>query len=163
MDRRILFGVLFLAGILLGAFFVLGTLNPQIGRAVGSGILWVVLTVGAALVSVVAGSILWAMRSMYTGYLPGEATTRSMPEGSDRVSALLPVAQPDKDPEMIAPYEDILLELCRAECALANVGTSADLRGLTQKQQRRYHHALKEVEALVREVSKEGLREKAAS
>ena len=58
MDRRILFGVLFLAGILLGAFFVLGTLNPQIGRAVGSGILWVVLTVGAALVSVVAGSIL---------------------------------------------------------------------------------------------------------
>lgn len=163
MDRRTLFGVVFLVGILLGVFFVLGTLNPQVGKAFGKGILWIVFTVAVALVFGVAGNILWAMRSMYKGYRPAEQTTQPVPTVSDPASTIVPIAQPDKDPDIIAPYEDILLELCRAECALANVGTSADLQGLTQKQRRRYYHALKEVEALVREVSKEGIREKAAS
>jgi hypothetical protein len=159
MKRHMFFGALFLLGIL----FALSSLIPHVGQALWKGFFWVIFVVAVALVLGVAVNILWTMRSMYNGYDSADQNTERSPDVPEKASVILPFAEPGKDPEIVAPAEDLLLELCRAECALANVETSASLQALTQKQKRRYSHALKEIQALVQEVSHTGNAEKAAS
>ncbi len=163
MSRRYLYGVLFLAIVLaaLGGFF------QNVRQVIWSGLLWGIFAASVILVVGVAGNILWAMWSTYVGYRPApEEPEQAASVPTSTPGEVLPFAQPSRDGEPVrhaTSAEDVLLELCRAERALSNLEGSLGVQGFTEKQKSRYRQALKDVHALVQEVSKESSREKVAS
>ncbi len=155
MNRRIAYGVI---GLAIVVTFLVGWL-PQARDILWSVLLWGVVAVGIIVLLGIAGNVVWAMWSMYTGYGPSEANP-----AMDSAS-VVPIKRPAGSAEVVSrgEVEDVLLELCRAECALSNLETSIGFHALTEAERTRCDQVRKDVHALVREVSQHTQRQEVAS
>ena len=155
MNRRIVYGVILVAVVLA----VLVVWVPQLRDVLWSVLLWGIVALGIIVLLGVAGNVVWAMWAMYAGYGPSE------PKRAADSANVVPIAESAENPEIIAraQAEDVLLELCRAECALSNLETSIGFRALRETERTRCEQVRKDVHALVREVSRHSHHEKVAS
>ncbi len=160
MHRRSVYGVLAFAVILT----IIG-LVPPVRHVIWSGILWGIFAIAMLLVLGVAGNIVWAMWTMYSGYGVPDMKAQPLRAGPDPSATVLPFTPSNTEAEIVAHAgsEDVLLELCRAECALSNLETSFGFQTLTAEQKNRYFRALAELHSLVRDVSATSTHEKVAS
>lgn len=151
MKGRIVYGVI----LLTVALALLGGFVPQVRDILWSVLLWGVVTTGIVILLGVAGNVVWAMWSMYTGYGPMEA--KPSPD-----SNVVPIVKSAENPEIVARSysEDVLLELCRAECALSNLETSIGFLALTDRERACCEQVRKDVHTLVRDVSQHSHHEK---
>ena len=161
MNRRMVYGLLAVAVTIT----VLGGLVPQVRHVAWSGLPWGIFALAVLLVLGVAGNILWAMWSMYRGYRVPDVKTQPSQAGPELPGTVLPFAPSCQKIEIIARAdpEDILLELCRAECCLSNLETSVSFQAFTEEQKSRYSRALAELHALVRDVSQADTHDRVAS
>jgi len=152
MNRRIVYGVILVTVVLV---LLVGWI-PQVRDVIWSALLWGIVSLGIIVLLGVAGNVVWAIWSMYTGYGPSEAKP-----ATDSAN-VVPIAEAG---EIVAhaEAEDVLLELCRAESALSNLETSIGFHTLTETERTRCEQVRKDVHALVREVSQHSHHEKVAS
>ena len=94
-----------------------------------------------------------------------DVKTQPSQAGSELSGTVLPFAPSGKESEIVARAnaEDILLEICRAECCLSNLETCVGFQAFTEEQKSHYSRALAELHGLVRDVSQTDTHDEVAS